>query len=105
MCAALLCWFFFNLKIGSAVWQIQDILLEYEGIIERERNLYVTVCREVKKLESEKESSQLTAKEALAQLEMERKNDIQSLKYVTLHSDKVLSCQCLYSRRCWWYRQ
>ncbi|XP_068025886.1 ankyrin repeat domain-containing protein 26 isoform X6 [Melanerpes formicivorus] len=84
---------------GSAVSQIQDILLEYEGIIERERNLYVTVCREVKKLESEKESSQLTVKETLAQLEMKRKNDLQSIK-LTLQEEeeKRLTVETLYER-------
>lgn len=96
----------FYLKTGSAILlKIQNILLEYEKIIEREKNRYTTVWREVKKLESEKEESQLIAektqdlKSILAHQEVEWKSDIQSLKYVTLRSDNVLSCQCSCSRR------
>jgi len=91
--------------------KIQNILLEYEQIIEREKNRYTAVWREVRKLESEKEESQLIAEETqdlksiLAHQEAEWKSDIQSLKYVTLHSDNVLSCHCSCSRRCWWYMQ
>lgn len=98
----LCCFVFFYLKIGSTVSQIQDVLLEYEQMIKREKKGYRTVCRELRKLESEKESLQLIVNETqdLAQLEMKWKNDIQSLKYVTWHSDKVLMCQCPCSRRC-----
>lgn len=97
----------FSLKIGSAILlKIQNILLEYEQIIEHEKNRYTAVWREVRKLESEKEESQLIVEETqdlksiLAHQELEWKSDIQSLKYVTLCSDSVLSCQCSCSRRC-----
>lgn len=94
ICAALQV--FFCLQIGSAILlKLQNILLEYERIIEHEKNRYLAVWREVRKLESEKESSQLRAEET-----QEWKNDIQSLKYVTLCSDNVLSCQCFCFRRC-----
>ncbi|XP_009945006.1 PREDICTED: ankyrin repeat domain-containing protein 26-like, partial [Leptosomus discolor] len=82
---------------GSAVLlKIQNILLEYEQIIEREKNRYAAVWREVRKLESEKEESQLIVEETrdlksiLSHQEVEWKSDIQSLKYVTLHSDDLL---------------
>lgn len=82
--------FFFCLKIGSAILlKIRNILLEYERIIECKKNRYTAVWRDVRKLESEKESSQLIAEETqdlksiLAHQEMEWKSDIQSLKYVT----------------------
>ena len=95
ICAAL-CLFY--LKTGSAVLlKIQNILLEYEQIIEREKNRYTAVWRALRKLESEKEESQLMAEETkdwksiLAHQEVEWKSDIQTLKYVTLHSDNVLS--------------
>lgn len=97
----------FCLKIGSAILsKIQNILLEYEQIIKREKNRYTAVWRKVRKLESEKEESQIIVKETqdlksiLAHQEMEWKSDIQSLKYVTLCSDYVLPCQCSCSRRC-----
>lgn len=97
----------FSLKIGSAILlKIQNILLEYEQIIEHEKNRYTAVWREVRKLESEKEESQLIVEETqdlksiLAHQELEWKSDIQSLKYVTLCSDSVLLCQCSCSRRC-----
>ncbi|KFR17705.1 Ankyrin repeat domain-containing protein 26, partial [Opisthocomus hoazin] len=74
--------------MGSAVLlKIQNILLEYEQIIEREKNRYTAVWREVRKLESEKEESQLIAEETqdlksiLAHQEAEWKSDIQSLKF------------------------
>ncbi|KAM6320946.1 ankyrin repeat domain-containing protein 26 [Aegotheles albertisi] len=66
--------------------KIQNILLEYEQIIEREKNRYTAVCREIKKLESKKEESQLTAEETqdfksiLAPQEVEWKSEVQSLK-------------------------
>ncbi|NXV72377.1 ANR26 protein, partial [Atlantisia rogersi] len=73
---------------GSGVLlKIQNILLEYERIIVREKNRRKAVWREVRKLESEKEDSQLIAKETkdlksiLAHQEVEWKNDIQSLKF------------------------
>lgn len=95
ICAAL-CLFY--LKTGAAVlFKIQNILLEYEQIIEREKNRYTAVWRALRKLESEKEESQLMAEETkdwksiLAHQEVEWKSDIQTLKYVTLHSDNVLS--------------
>ncbi|NWR39120.1 ANR26 protein, partial [Tachuris rubrigastra] len=73
---------------GSAILlKIQNILLKYEQIIERERNRYTAVCKEVRKLESEKEESQLIAEETqdlksvLAHQEVEWKSDIQSLKF------------------------
>lgn len=106
---AVLC--LFCLKIGSAILsKIQNILLGYEQRIKREKNRYTAVWREIRKLESEKEESRIIAKETqdlksiLAHQEMEWKSDIQSLKYVTLCSDYVLSCQCSCSRRCWWYK-
>ncbi|NWI17766.1 ANR26 protein, partial [Crypturellus soui] len=73
---------------GSAsLLKIQNILLEYEQTIEREKNRYAALWREVKKLESEKEESQLKVEETqdlksiLAHQEVEWKNDIQSLKF------------------------
>ncbi|NXA45084.1 ANR26 protein, partial [Nothocercus julius] len=78
---------------GSAsLLKIQNILLEYEQRIECEKSRYAALWREVKKLESEKEESQLKVektqdlKSILAHEEVEWKNDIQSLKYVILHS-------------------
>lgn len=82
----------FCLHIDSAILlKIQNILLEYEQIIDCEKKRYTALWREVKKLESEKEESQLIAEETqdlksiLAHQEMELKSDIQSLKYVILH--------------------
>ncbi|GAB0207375.1 ankyrin repeat domain-containing protein 36A-like, partial [Grus japonensis] len=73
---------------GSAVLlKIQNILLEYEQIIEREKNRYTAVWRALRKLESEKEESQLMAEETkdwksiLAHQEVEWKSDIQTLKF------------------------
>ncbi|XP_010226592.1 PREDICTED: ankyrin repeat domain-containing protein 26, partial [Tinamus guttatus] len=73
---------------GSAsLLKIQNILLEYERTIEHEKNRYAALWREVKKMESEKEESQLKAEETqdlksiLAHQEVEWKNDIQSLKF------------------------
>lgn len=86
----------FYLQIGSVILlKIQNILLQYEQIIEREKSRYAALCREVRKLESEKEESQLIAEETqdlksiLAHQEVEWKSDIQSLKYVILYSDHV----------------
>lgn len=93
MCAVLC---IFCLHIDSAILlKIQNILLEYEQRIDCEKNRYAALWREVRKLESEKEESQITAEETedlksiLAHQEMELKSDIQSLKYVILHFDRV----------------
>ncbi|XP_063998132.1 ankyrin repeat domain-containing protein 26 isoform X5 [Pogoniulus pusillus] len=87
--------------LGSTVSQIQDVLLEYEQMIKREKKGYRTVCRELRKLESEKESLQLIVNKTqdLAQLEMKWKNDIQSLK-LTLEEqeEKRLTAETLYER-------
>ncbi|XP_072209796.1 uncharacterized protein [Excalfactoria chinensis] len=67
--------------------KIQNILLEYEQRIDRERSRNTALWREVRKLESEKEESRLIAEESedlksiLSQQEMELKNDIQSLEF------------------------
>lgn len=80
--------------------KIQNILLQYEQKIKHEKNRYKAVWREVRRLESEKEESKLIVEETqdlksiLAHQEVEWKSDIQSLKYVALHSANVLSCQC-----------
>ncbi|XP_074759251.1 ankyrin repeat domain-containing protein 26 [Athene noctua] len=73
---------------GSAILlKIQNVLLEYEQIIEHEKNRYTALWKEVRKLESEKEESQLIAEETqdlksvLAHQEVEWKSDIQSLKF------------------------
>ncbi|NWU62276.1 ANR26 protein, partial [Pterocles burchelli] len=91
---------------GSAILlKIQNILLEYEQIIEREKNRYTAVWREVKKLESEKEDSQLIAEETqdlksiLAHQEVEWKNDIQSLKFtLKQEEEKRLRVEKLYEK-------
>ncbi|KAF1395955.1 Ankyrin repeat domain-containing protein 26, partial [Spheniscus mendiculus] len=91
---------------GSAILlKIQNILLEYEKIIEREKNRYTTVWREVKKLEGEKEESQLIAektqdlKSILAHQEVEWKNDIQSLKFtLKQEEEKRLRVETLYEK-------
>ncbi|KGL92187.1 Ankyrin repeat domain-containing protein 26, partial [Charadrius vociferus] len=91
---------------GSAVLlKIQNILLEYEQIIERERNRYTAVWREVRKLESEKEESQLIAEETqdlksiLAHQEVEWKSDIQSLKFtLKQEEEKRLRVETLYEK-------
>ncbi|KAM8820121.1 uncharacterized protein ACNFOS_001310 [Eudromia elegans] len=73
---------------GSAsLLKIQNILLEYEQRLEREKNRYAALWREAKKWESEMQESQLKAQETqdlksiLARQEVEWKNDIQSLKF------------------------
>ncbi|NXN56592.1 ANR26 protein, partial [Rynchops niger] len=91
---------------GSAVLlKIQNILLEYEQIIERERNRYTAVWREVKKLESEKAESQLIAEETqdlksiLAHQEVEWKSDIESLKFtLKQEEEKRLRVETLYEK-------
>ncbi|KFW72923.1 Ankyrin repeat domain-containing protein 26, partial [Pygoscelis adeliae] len=91
---------------GSAILlKIQNILLEYEQIIEREKNRYTAVWREVKKLESEKEESQLIAektqdlKSILAHQEVEWKSDIQSLKFtLKQEEEKRLRVETLYEK-------
>ncbi|KAF1638890.1 Ankyrin repeat domain-containing protein 26, partial [Eudyptes filholi] len=91
---------------GSAILlKIQNILLEYEQIIKREKNRYTAVWREVKKLESEKEKSQLIAektqdlKSILAHQEVEWKSDIQSLKFtLKQEEEKRLRVETLYEK-------
>ncbi|KAF1466714.1 Ankyrin repeat domain-containing protein 26, partial [Megadyptes antipodes antipodes] len=91
---------------GSAILlKIQNILLEYEQIIKREKNRYTAVWREVKKLESEKEESQLIAEKAqdlksiLAHQEVEWKSDIQSLKFtLKQEEEKRLRVEMLYEK-------
>ncbi|NXD88042.1 ANR26 protein, partial [Halcyon senegalensis] len=93
-------------QTGSAILlKIQNILLEYEQIIEREKKRYTAVCREVRKLESEKESSKLIAEETqdlksiLAHQEAEWKNDIQSLKFtLKQEEEKRLRAETLYEK-------
>ncbi|NXP09320.1 ANR26 protein, partial [Thinocorus orbignyianus] len=91
---------------GSTVLlKIQNILLEYEQIIERERNRYTAASREVKKLESEKKESQLIAEETqdlksmLAHQEVEWKSDIESLKFtLKQEEEKRLRVETLYEK-------
>ncbi|NXK06278.1 ANR26 protein, partial [Herpetotheres cachinnans] len=92
--------------MGSAILlKIQNILLEYEQIIEREKNQYTALSREVRKLESEKEESQLIAEETqdlksiLAHQEVEWKSDIQSLKFtLKQEEEKRLRVEMLYEK-------
>ncbi|XP_062439358.1 ankyrin repeat domain-containing protein 26 [Rhea pennata] len=91
---------------GSAsLLKIQNILLEYEQIIEREKNRYTALWKEVRKLESQKEESQLIAEETqdlksiLAHQEVEWKNDIQSLKFtLKQEEEKRLRVEMLYEK-------
>ncbi|XP_069707034.1 ankyrin repeat domain-containing protein 26 [Phaenicophaeus curvirostris] len=91
---------------GSAVLlKIQNMLLEYEQVIEREKNRYTALCREVRKLESEKEESQLMMEETqdlksiLAHQEVEWKSDIQSLKCtLKQEEEKRLRVETLYEK-------
>ncbi|XP_074683658.1 ankyrin repeat domain-containing protein 26 isoform X2 [Strix aluco] len=91
---------------GSAILlKIQNILLEYEQIIEREKNRYTALWKEVRKLESEKEESQLIAEETqdlksiLAHQEVEWKSDIQSLKFaLKQEEEKRLRVEMLYEK-------
>ncbi|NXO60947.1 ANR26 protein, partial [Aramus guarauna] len=91
---------------GSAVLlKMQNILLEYEQIIEREKNRYTAVWRAVRKLESEKEESQLMAEETkhlksvLAHQEVEWKSDIQSLKFTLKQEEENrLRVETLYEK-------
>ncbi|XP_075599642.1 ankyrin repeat domain-containing protein 26 isoform X15 [Balearica regulorum gibbericeps] len=91
---------------GSAVLlKIQNILLEYEQIIEHEKNRYTAVWRAVRKLESEKEESQLMVEETkdlksiLAHQEVEWKSDIQTLKFtLKQEEEKRLRVETLYEK-------
>ncbi|NXY47191.1 ANR26 protein, partial [Ceuthmochares aereus] len=91
---------------GSAILlKIQNILLEYEQVIEREKKRYTALCREVRKLESEKEKSQLIMEETqdlksiLAHQEVEWKSDIQSLKCtLKQEEEKRLRVETLYEK-------
>ncbi|NXW92967.1 ANR26 protein, partial [Alopecoenas beccarii] len=90
---------------SAILLKIQNILLEYERIIEREKNRYTAVWREARKLESEKESSQLIAEETqdlksiLAHQEVEWKSDIQSLKFtLKQEEEKRLRVETLYEK-------
>ncbi|XP_028941225.1 coiled-coil domain-containing protein 144A, partial [Antrostomus carolinensis] len=91
---------------GSAILlKIQNILLEYEQIIEHEKKRYSAVWREVRKLKSEKEESQLVAEETqdlksiLAHQEVEWKSDIQSLKFtLKQEEEKRLRAETLYEK-------
>ncbi|NXY57129.1 ANR26 protein, partial [Callaeas wilsoni] len=91
---------------GSAILlKIQNILLKYEQTIEREKNRYAAVWREVRKLESEKEESKLIAEETqdlksiLAHQEVEWKSDIQSLKFtLKQEEEKRLRVETLYEK-------
>ncbi|NXF13031.1 ANR26 protein, partial [Smithornis capensis] len=91
---------------GSAILlKIQNILLKYEQIIEHEKNRYTAVCKEVRKLESEKKESQLKAEETqdlksvLAHQEVEWKSDIQSLKFtLKQEEEKRLRAEMLYEK-------
>ncbi|XP_065692619.2 ankyrin repeat domain-containing protein 26 isoform X11 [Patagioenas fasciata] len=79
---------------SAILLKLQNILLEYEQIIEHEKNRYLAVWREVRKLESEKESSQLRAEET-----QEWKNDIQSLKCtLKQEEEKRLRVETLYEK-------
>ncbi|PKK29850.1 ankyrin repeat domain-containing protein 26 [Columba livia] len=79
---------------SAILLKLQNILLEYERIIEHEKNRYLAVWREVRKLESEKESSQLRAEET-----QEWKNDIQSLKCtLKQEEEKRLRVETLYEK-------
>ncbi|NXI98369.1 ANR26 protein, partial [Psophia crepitans] len=89
---------------GSAVlWKIQNILLEYEQIIEHEKNRCRALWREVRKLKSEKEESRLVVEETkdlksvLAHQEAEWKSDIQSVKFtLKQEEEKRLKLETLY---------
>ncbi|NXX19940.1 ANR26 protein, partial [Podargus strigoides] len=91
---------------GSAILlKIQNILLGYEQIIECEKNRYTAVCREVRRLESEKQESQSIAEETqqlkslLAQQEAEWKSNIQSLKFTLKEEEeKRLRAETLYEK-------
>ncbi|KAM6415428.1 LOW QUALITY PROTEIN: uncharacterized protein O9250_005520 [Rhynochetos jubatus] len=71
---------------SAIMLEIQNIFLEYEQRIAREKKRCTAVWREVRRLESEKEESPLIAEETqdlksiLAHQEVEWKSDIQSLK-------------------------
>ncbi|XP_042728679.1 ankyrin repeat domain-containing protein 26-like [Lagopus leucura] len=72
---------------SAILLKIQNILLEYEQRIDHEKNRYAALWKEVRKLKSEKEESQLIAEETedlkstLTHQEMELKSDIRSLKF------------------------
>uniref|UniRef100_A0A8V0XBB0 Ankyrin repeat domain 26 n=1 Tax=Gallus gallus TaxID=9031 RepID=A0A8V0XBB0_CHICK len=90
---------------SAILLKIQNILLEYEQIIDCEKKRYTALWREVKKLESEKEESQLIAEETqdlksiLAHQEMELKSDIQSLKFsLKQEEEKRLRAEMQYEK-------
>ncbi|NXJ75599.1 ANR26 protein, partial [Trogon melanurus] len=98
-----------QLSVGHAgspvLLKMQNILLKYEQIIKREKNRRTAVWREVRKLESEKEESQLIAEETqdlksvLAHQEVEWKSDIQSLKFtLKQEEEKRLRLKMLYEK-------
>ncbi|NXC41461.1 ANR26 protein, partial [Penelope pileata] len=91
---------------GSAILlKIQNILLEYEQTVEREKKRYTALWREVRKLESEKQESQLIAEETqdlksiFAHQEVELKSDIESLKFsLKQEEEKRLRVEMLYEK-------
>ncbi|NWX97687.1 ANR26 protein, partial [Nothoprocta ornata] len=90
---------------SASLLKIQNILLEYEQRIEHEKNRYAALWREVKRLESEKEESQLKAEETqdlksiFAHQEVEWKNDIQSLKFtLKQEEEKRLRAEMQYEK-------
>ncbi|XP_056195449.1 ankyrin repeat domain-containing protein 26-like isoform X2 [Falco biarmicus] len=91
---------------GSTILlKMQNILLEYEQVIEHEKNRCTALSREVRKLEGEKEESQLRAEETqdlkstLAHQEAEWKSDIQNLKCsLKQEEEKRLRVEVLYEK-------
>ncbi|KAM6421410.1 uncharacterized protein O9250_004122 [Rhynochetos jubatus] len=91
---------------GSAIMlEIQNVFLEYEQRLAREKKRCTAVWREVRRLESEKEESPLIAEETqdlksmLAHQEVEWKNDIQSLKSTLKEEEeKRLRVERLYEK-------
>ncbi|KAM6421415.1 uncharacterized protein O9250_004127 [Rhynochetos jubatus] len=91
---------------GSAIMlEIQNVFLEYEQRLAREKKRCTAVWREVRRLESEKEESPLIAEETqdlksmLAHQEVEWKSDIQSLKSTLKEEEeKRLRVERLYEK-------
>ncbi|XP_031471193.1 ankyrin repeat domain-containing protein 26-like isoform X2 [Phasianus colchicus] len=90
---------------SAVLLKIQNILLEYEQRIDHEKNRYAALWREVRKLESEKEESQLIVEETedlksiLSHQEMELKSDIQSLKFsLKQEEEKRLKAEMQYEK-------
>ncbi|KAM6408314.1 LOW QUALITY PROTEIN: uncharacterized protein O9250_008402 [Rhynochetos jubatus] len=91
---------------GSAIMlEIQNLFLEYEQRLAREKKQCTAVWREVRRLESEKEESPLMAEETqdlksmLAHQEVEWKSDIQSLKSTLKEEEeKRLRVERLYEK-------